>query len=283
MRNDKINAVNQSIQVIAVTGGKGGIGKSTTSLNLAAGLRKMGRSVLIMDADLGLANIDVMLGLQPKFNLSHVLKGECSLNDVIIQGPVGINILPAASGIQSMSNLSNAQYHGLINAFSEISSGIDSLIIDTAAGISESVTSFCKASHEVVVVVCDEPASMADGYAMIKVLHQNHGVQRFQLLVNKAENEADGLKLFKHMLDVIDQFMSVDLAFLGTVPRDHYQNKALQQRRLICEAYPGSRITKAWKVLAKKIAAMPIQDEPNGKTEFFIERLLTREKVMEVA
>ncbi len=283
IQNRIMNTANQFFQVIAVTGGKGGIGKSTTTLNLAAGLRQSGRSVLVMDADLGLANIDVMLGLQPKFNLSHVLAGECVLADVILQGPCGINILPAASGLQSMSGLSNAQHNGLISAFSEISSGIDTLIIDTAAGISESVTTYCKAAHEVIVVVCDEPASLADGYAMIKVLHQNHGVHRFNLLVNKAENETDGIKLFKHMLGVIDQFMNIDLAFLGTVPHDYYQNKALQQRKLICEAYPRSGITRAWKVLAKKIADMPVRNELSGNTEFFLERLLNQEKIMEVA
>ncbi len=279
----EMDVINQGVQVIAVTGGKGGIGKSTTSVNLATALNQQGNSVLIMDADLGLANIDVMLGLQPLFNLSHVLKGECSLSDAVLPGPGGINILPAASGIQSMSNLSNTEYHGLINAFGDLENTIDTLIIDTAAGISDNVTTFCRAAHEVIVVICDEPTSLADGYAMIKVLHQNHGVNRFQLLVNKAEYEADGLRLFHHMLSVIDQFMNVDLAFLGTVPRDHYQQKALKQRKPVCEAYPRSRITKAWKLLGKKIADMPLQNESNGKTEFFIERLLTREKIMEVA
>ena len=165
-----------SVQVIAVTGGKGGVGKSNVSINMSVCLATMGRRVALLDADLGLANIDVLLGLRPERNLEDVLSGECSLNDIMLTGPGGIRIIPASSGIQRMTMLGSMEHAGLIHAFSEISEQIDVLVIDTAAGISDSVISFVRASQEVLVVVCDEPSSITDAYALIKLLNKDYGV-----------------------------------------------------------------------------------------------------------
>ncbi|MEF1212708.1 AAA family ATPase, partial [Vibrio alginolyticus] len=157
-------------KVIAVTGGKGGVGKSNVTLGLAICMARQGKKVMVLDADLGLANVDVMLGIRAKRNLGHVLAGECELKDAIVEGPYGIKIIPATSGTQSMTELSHAQHAGLIRAFGSLEDEMDVLLIDTAAGISDMVISFSRAAQDVVVVVCDEPTSITDAYALIKLL-----------------------------------------------------------------------------------------------------------------
>ncbi|NND60328.1 MAG: AAA family ATPase, partial [Gammaproteobacteria bacterium] len=158
------------VNVIAVTGGKGGVGKTCTSVNLAVALAQEKQRVLLLDADLGLANVDVMLGVHPRYNLSHVLNSSCALEDIIVDGPAGIKIVPAASGRRRMADLAAAEHAGLISAFGELAISFDTLIVDTAAGIANSVISFSQASQNVVVVVCDEPASITDAYALMKIL-----------------------------------------------------------------------------------------------------------------
>ena len=159
------------IKVIAVTGGKGGVGKTNITLNTAIAMAKQGKRVMVLDADLGLANVDVMLGLRVEKNLSHVLSGECTLDEVLVTGPHGIKIAPATSGTQSMAELSPTEHAGLIRAFSELRSQIDVLIVDTAAGISDMVLSFSKASQDIMVVVCDEPTSALDVSIQAQILN----------------------------------------------------------------------------------------------------------------
>jgi len=159
---------NKPVRVIAVTSGKGGVGKTNLSVNIGVAMAKAGRRVAILDADMGLANVDILLGMFPAFNLSHVLSGEKTLKEVMMTGPAGLKVIPASSGIQRMSDLSNAEQAGLISAFSEIDNDLDVLIVDTAAGISASVVNFARACQEIIVVVCDEPTSLADAYAYIK-------------------------------------------------------------------------------------------------------------------
>lgn len=169
-------------KVIAITGGKGGVGKTNITLNTAIAMAKLGKRVMVLDADLGLANVDVMLGLRVSKNLSHVLSGECTLDEVLVEGPHGIKIAPATSGTQSMTELTAAEHAGLIRAFSELRTPIDVLLVDTAAGISGMVLSFAKASQDVMVVVCNEPTSLTDAYALMKLLNRDtcwvHGAAR---------------------------------------------------------------------------------------------------------
>ena len=150
------------VQVIAVTGGKGGVGKSNVSVNMSIALAEMGRRVVLLDADLGLANIDVLLGISAKNNISNVLSGEVPLQDVLVNGPGGIRIIPAASGTQAMAQLAPEEHVGLIRAFSTIADQLDVLVVDTAAGISDGVVTFVKAAQEVLIVVTDEPTSITD-------------------------------------------------------------------------------------------------------------------------
>jgi len=193
------------VQVIAVTGGKGGVGKTNVSVNLSLALAELGRRVMLLDADLGLANVDVLLGLTPKRTLADVIEGRCELRDVLLQGPGGIRIVPAASGTQSMVHLSPAQHAGLIQAFSDIGDNLDVLVIDTAAGIGDSVVSFVRAAQEVLLVVCDEPTSITDAYALIKLLNRDYGMNRFRVLANMAQSPQEGRNLFAKLTKVTDR------------------------------------------------------------------------------
>lgn len=262
------------VRVIAVASGKGGVGKTNVSVNLSLGLAALGKDVMLMDADLGLANVDIMLGLQPKYNLSHVLNGERTLEEIIVQGPGGIKIVPASSGIQAMAELSPLQHAGLIRAFSELSHGLDALIIDTAAGISDSVISFSKASQEVVIVVCDEPTSLTDAYALIKLLSRDHGLFRFRIVANMVSSAQEGRELFVKLTRVTDRFLDVMLDYMGGVPFDEYLRKAVKRQRAVMEVYPRCKASLAFKSLAQRVDSWPMPTSAVGHLEFFVERLI---------
>src|SRR4051794_363174 len=179
------------VQVIAVTGGKGGVGKTSVSVNLATALASTGRRVMLLDGDLGLANVDVFLGLSPRHTMAHVLSGERSLEEIILESPAGVQVVPGASGVAELANLSAAGHLSLVQAFSSLSSRVDTLIVDTSAGISHSVLQFSQAAQHVLLVVCDEPASMTDAYALVKVLSRSHDVTRFRVLANMVRSPGD--------------------------------------------------------------------------------------------
>ncbi len=262
------------VRVIAVTSGKGGVGKTNVSVNLALGLALNGRETLLLDADLGLANVDVVLGLHPAYNLSHVISGERSLEEVILTGPSGLKIVPASSGVRTMADLGPAGHAGIIRAFSELGQKLDALVVDTAAGISDSVISFSRASQEVIVVVCDEPASITDAYALIKVLSRDYGLSRFRILSNMAKSVYEGRALFDKIARVTDRFLDVTLDYLGMVPYDEYLRKAVQRQRAVMDVYPRSRAGAAFRNLAQKADDWPMPETARGHLEFFVERLI---------
>jgi flagellar biosynthesis protein FlhG len=264
----------QPIRVIAVASGKGGVGKTNVSVNLGVTLARQGKKVLLMDADLGLANVDVMLGLQPKLNLSHLFEGEHSLEEIIVDGPEGLKIIPASSGVSRMADLQPVEHAGLIQAFSELSLPLDVLLVDTAAGVSDSVISFIKASQEVIIVVCDEPASITDAYALIKVLNKEHGLTRFQILANMAHSPEEGRELYKKIAAVCDRFLDVTLAFIGMVPYDQYLRKAVKKQQPVVQAFPSSEAAKAFDKIGKAIDKLPPPRGATGNLEFFVERLI---------
>ena len=262
------------VRAVAVTGGKGGVGKTNVSVNLGVAAAEMGQKVMLLDADLGLANIDVVLGVHPKFDLSHVMRGECSLEEAIVEGPAGLKVIPGASGVQALADLSPAEHTGLIRAFSELAGDTELLIVDTAAGISDTVLSFSRASHEIIVVVCDEPASITDAYAIIKLLNRDYGHQRFRILANMVRSAQEGRELFNKMCRVTDRYLDVTLGFMGAVPYDDSLRKAVRAQRPVVQAYPRSRVAQAFRNLAKKIDTWPQPGGANGQVQFFVERLI---------
>ena len=266
----------QQIKVIAVSGGKGGVGKTNVSLNTAFALAQQGKKVLVLDADLGLANVDVMLGLRVKRNLSHVLSGECDLDDIIIEGPAGINIIPATSGSQSMVDLTPAEHAGLIRAFSDMQTKFDILIVDTAAGISDMVLSFTRAAQDVMLVVCDEPTSITDCYALMKLLSRDHGVFKFKVVANMVRSSKEGQQLFTKLTKVTDRFLDVALDLVAVVPFDENIRNSVRKQKVIVEAFPESPAAVAFIALAKRICKWPVPNQASGNLEFFIEKLLDK-------
>ncbi len=262
------------VKVIAVTSGKGGVGKTHVSVNLAAVLAQTARGVMLLDADLGLANIDVLLGLTPRLNLAHVIEGQATLEEVLVEGPNGMLIIPASSGTQRMAELTPAEHVGLIHCFSELSHELDYLIVDTAAGISDSVMSFARAAREVLVVACDEPSSITDAYALIKVLNRDYGVQRFHMLGNRVRSIREGQELFNKLSKVTTRFLDLTLDYTGAIPEDDALRKAAQRQQLVTCVYPSSPSGLAFLDLARRVARWPVPNTAEGRLEFFVERLV---------
>jgi flagellar biosynthesis protein FlhG len=267
------------VKVIAVSSGKGGVGKTNVSVNLAVALASLGKDVMLFDADLGLANVDVLLGLNPAYDLSHVLAGERSLEEVIVDGPSGVKIIPASSGVSRMADLGQMEQAGLISAFSELGHALDVLVVDTGAGIAGNVINFCRASQEVIVVVCDEPASITDAYAFIKVMSREHGIQHFQILANMAHTVHEGRELYHKLSKTTDRFLDVTLTFMGSIPYDPRLRKAVQHQRAVVEAFPRSPSALALKRLAQQVNEWPEPVNTGGHVEFFIERLINADDV----
>ncbi|TAM11507.1 MAG: MinD/ParA family protein [Nevskiaceae bacterium] len=267
-------AVNPKVRVIAVSSGKGGVGKTTISVNLSMALAEAGQHTLLLDADLGLANVDVLLGLQPRYNLSHVLAGECGLKDTILEAPHGLQIVPAASGKEQMAQLTTVENAGLIQAFSQLKQNVDVLVIDTGAGISSGVTTFVQAAQDVMIVALNEPASITDAYALMKVLSREHGVSRFQIIANQVRSDSDGRNVFDNLRRVAERFLDVQLVHFGNIPHDDWVRRAIRKQRAVVDLYPNSVAAAAFRALAGKVLEMPAPQGARGNLEFFIERLV---------
>jgi len=265
---------NRPVRTIAVTGGKGGVGKTSVAVNLALALADLGQQTLLLDTDLGLANVDVLLGLSPRFTLADVVAGRCSIEETVLTGPKGLLVVPAASGKRHMTELSPAEHVGLIRAFSELARPLDRMIIDTAAGLGDSVLTFSQAAHDVIVVVCNEPASITDAYALIKVLSRERGVSRMHILANMCRGTSEGRELFEKLTRVTDKFLNVTLNYLGGIPYDEWMRRAIQRQQAVTEAFPASAASMAFRALAQKIDKWQAPNAPRGNMEFFVERMV---------
>ena len=261
------------VRVLAVASGKGGVGKTNVSVNLGVAFAGLGRRTMLLDADLGLANVDVLLGLQVPYNLSHLLGGERDLDEIVVSGPAGLRIVPASSGVARLANLSPAEHAGIIGAFSSLAEPVDVLIVDVAAGISPAVLQFCVAAQEVMVVVCDEPSSLTDAYALVKVLARDHGVRRFHTITNRVDSLHHGRRLHHKLQSVCDRFLDIPLQHLGAVPEDPLLRRAVQMQAPVVTAYPSSPAARAFKDLARHADNLPEPRGMSGSIEFFLERL----------
>jgi flagellar biosynthesis protein FlhG len=265
------------VRVIAITSGKGGVGKTNLAVNLGVSLAKSGRKVALLDADMGLANVDILLGMHPKFNISHVLKGQKTLADITEVGPEGLLVIPASSGLQHMSELNNIEQAAIVHAFSDLNQGLDVLIVDTAAGISGSVVNFARACQEVMVVVCDEPTSLTDAYAFIKLLNRDYGLFQFHILANMVQSPQQGQSLFNKLNKVTDRYLDVALNYAGAIPFDEYLRKSVQKQTAVVEAFPHSKSAQAFKAVAQRVNGWPVRAQSGGQLEFFVERMIQYE------
>jgi len=241
-------------RVIAITSGKGGVGKTNIVANLGIALSQLGQKVMILDADLGLGNLDILLGLAPKYNFSHVIKGEKSVAEVLMEGPHGIKILPASSGIIEMTQLTRDNKAEIFQQLDRVVASIDILLIDTAAGISSNVMYFNTAAQEILVVVSPEPTAITDAYALMKVLSLKYDTHRFRLLVNMAAGEAEAQDVHRQLTMVSNRFLNIDIDYLGFVPYDRNVVRGVKYQKAVRELFPHSPAGKSFTSLAKSVA-----------------------------
>jgi len=262
------------VRVVAISGGKGGVGKTSVSINLAFALARTGRRSLMLDGDLGLANIDTLLGIKPKYNLSHLLDGSCSIQDVVTPVSSGIDLIPAASGVSRMADLCKAEQLGLISSFSGLTNHYDNLIIDCAPGIDPATLQLISTAHEIVLVVVDEPASMTDAYATIKVLKNTYGITRFRILINMTRRPDQASAVFQKISRVADRYLDVALHFEGGIPFDERLVHAIKGRESVVQRYPTTPAAGAFGRFARTVSNWSPPARLNGKPEFFIERMV---------
>lgn len=263
----------KNITTIAVSSGKGGVGKSNLVANLAIALRKLGNEVMILDADLGLSNIDVLFQMAPKYNIQHVLSGQMSLQEAIAEGPYGIKILPASSGIQELTALDEFQRLKILGEFDSFDGKVDILLIDTAAGISENVAFFCVAAQEIIIITAPEPTAVTDAYALIKVLSTRYQERKFNVLINSVSGYDESMEIFKRLSMTTERFLNVSIDYLGYIPFDESVKKAVKMQRAFIDIYPNSPASRKITELAPKILNM--EGKIKGSLQFFIGNLLT--------
>ena len=243
-----------SLRVLAVSSGKGGVGKTTIVANLACALSKRGKKVLVIDTDLGLNNIDILLGLTSRKHIGHVLSGKSNVEDIILHGPEGIHVLPAGNGLQELTQLEPEKKMTLMGELDRISGDYEFLIFDTSAGISSNVTFFCSAAHEIFLIATTEPTSLTDVYALMKVLHTKHSQKHFRLIINSVSSEREAQGVYRNLTAVADRFLNgVYVEYLGYILRDPNVSKAIRQQKAFLEIYPFSKFSRCMNELAEKI------------------------------
>mgnify|MGYP001295389393 CR=1 FL=1 len=261
------------MQALAITGGKGGVGKTNVAVNLSVALAKLGKDVVLFDADLGLANVDLLMGLAVEYTLADVVSGRRNLSEIVVEGESGVRVIPAASGIPEMVNLAAGERAEIIKSCSEQIATPDILVVDIGAGIDQTVQTFVAACHTPVLVVCDEPASLTDCYALIKVLRHSKNIKNFNVLVNQVDSSLQGTKVFERLSSVANKHLDVGLNYLGCVPTDPYLKRAVQERRVLVNAYPRSPAALSLSSCADKLSKLSAKD-PSSGIAFFLDSLL---------
>lgn len=240
-------------RVITISSGKGGVGKTNISVNLAISLASKGRSVCVFDADTSLANVNILLNISPQFTLEQVLDGSKKIEEILIEGPGGITIVPAASGIAEFASLNVAQQKTLLQALTSLEQRFDYLIIDTAAGISSNVTTFLQATEHCVLIVTPEPTSLTDAFALMKVMRQKHCESKIHILTNMVDNYLNSVDIYKRLSGAASRYLDTDLNYLGYVPRDEYLRLSVQKQIPVTVGYPGSQASYRFQALADSI------------------------------
>lgn len=249
--------IRNSARVITVTSGKGGVGKSNVVVNLAIQFQKMGKKVIIFDADFGLANVEVMFGAMPKYNLSDLIYNDMNISEIITEGPMGIGFVSGGSGILGLNNLTKAQILYLLRCMEELTSIADVLIVDTGAGISDSVMEFVLASPEVLLITTPDPSSLTDSYSLMKTLYNTpefkHHKGLVHVVANRVSSAGDGQAVFDKLNSVVRQFLDGEISYIGMIPQDTSLEKAVRQQKPVSMCYPNSKSAKAFEKLAESL------------------------------
>lgn len=270
-------AETQTTQVIGIASGKGGVGKTAVAANLALALSARGNRVMLFDADLGLANAQLALGCPSEWNFSHVLSGKRTLSEIVVTTRHGIRLVPGASGIQELASLGALETSGIIGAFGELVEDIDYLIVDAAAGISDSVITFMQATPVRFVVVRDEPSSIADAYGMIKVLGSRHHLGNIFLVPNMVDSQESGRELHRRINEVCRRFLEIELGYLHSITYDHRALDASRAYQPVAEFAPGGNAARDYRRLAQDVETLAVASEGAGGIRFFVEQLIGSE------
>lgn len=249
-------------RVIAVTSGKGGVGKTSIAVNLSLALAKRHQQVMLLDADLGMANVDILLGLVPRWDLTQVIKGEKQLREIIVEGPEGVLLIPGGSGVRELADLSAQQQESLIQSLREVTAGMDFLLVDTSAGISRQVLTFVAAAGEGIVVTTPEPTALTDAYGLIKGLSRLK--VKLYLVVNRAANLRDGREAAERLQAVAERFLSFKLSFLGVIPEDKTVGLAVREQKPLLICYPTSAAARAIEEVAERLLGLPVTGRDGG-------------------
>ncbi len=261
-------------RVISTTSGKGGVGKTAVVSNVAVALARLGKKVLIIDADLGLANVDVVLGISPPYNLNHFFNGERTLDDIMVEGPHGLKILPAGSGVQQFTRLDGQLKMQLIDALDALDEHFDVVLIDTEAGISDNVTYFNVAAQDILVVTTPEPTAITDAYALMKLLSTQYHQKRFLLAVNSVRSADEGLDVFEKLTMVSGRYLDIFIDYLGAIPFDRKMHDSVRQQQVMIELYPDSKVAKSFVDLAETLMEIPQNNQAQGTLQFFWKQFL---------
>jgi len=273
--NDGLFSIINTPKVIAITSGKGGVGKTNVVGNLAIACQRMGKRVLIFDADLGLANIDIIFGINPKYNIEDVIKGKKELSQIIVKGPEDVAIIPASSGVQELAHLTEGQKINLLNEFDVLNKMFDILLVDTGAGISSNVIYFNLAAEERIVVVTPEPTSITDAYALIKVMFYQHGIKNFFLLLNMVKDEKEAKSVYNNLSKVVSRFMrDISLDYVGFIPWDSLLQESVTKREPVICCYPESSSSNSFTKLANQLLRQTDKRPIDGNIKFFWKRLM---------
>lgn len=262
-------------RVFTVTSGKGGVGKTAVVANMAIALARQDKKILIIDADLGLANIDVVFGLTPSFNLNHFFSGERSLAEIMVEGPHGIKILPAGSGVQQFTHLNGGQKMRFMEELDNLHESFDIVLIDTEAGISENVTYFSVAAHDILMVTSPDPTAITDAYALMKLLSTRYHQKVFSLIVNSVANAEEGLAVYQKLTTVANRYLSISIDYMGCIPFDKRVRESIRRQQPMMNLYPTSKTSNAFTSFAKGLLVMPHDLQPKGTLQFFWKKLMT--------
>ena len=262
-------------RVITVTSGKGGVGKSNTSINLAIQFRKMGKKVIILDADFGLANIEIMFGAVPKHNLCDLIYQGKNIKEIITWGPMEVGFISGGSGIAGMTNLSRDYLTYIIQNLAQLDAIADIIIVDTGAGISDAVLEFLVASGEILLVTTPEPTSITDSYSLLKALYRhprfNEEATKVKMIANRVEKEAEGQILFNKLNAVVTRYLKNPMTYLGCVPEDAQLARAVMQQVPVSLQNPGAKSSAAYERIAKKLLGKEEEERQpkRGMAAFF--------------